>query len=108
MFPVLLIFLVGAIFGGMVGYLIGYIKHYKVVYITKPPRPLPQQPTIIEPIAPRNRTPPWRAPDQILSTKTGGSYHMVSCWSSTMRGEDARTNKVLERCTYCFPQQREQ
>ena len=30
LFPVLLIFLVGAFFGGMVGYLIGYIKHYNL------------------------------------------------------------------------------
>ena len=108
LFPVLLIFLVGAIFGGMVGYLIGYIKHYRVIFIPRPPRPQQQQPTILEPSAPRNRTPQWRAPDQILITKTGGSFHMVNGCSSTVRGEDARTNKVLERCTHCFPQQREQ
>ena len=105
LFPVLLIFLVGAIFGGKIGYLIGCIKHYTVIYIPRPPRPQQQQPTIIEPSAPRNRTPPWRAPDQILITKTGGSF---SCCSSTVRDEDAHTNKVLERCTNCFPPQREQ
>ena len=71
--PVLFIFMVGAIFGGVVGYLIGYIKHReRVVYISRPPQPRSlQQPTVPEPSAPRNRTPQWRAPERILITKTG-------------------------------------
>ena len=109
--PVLFIFMVGAIFGGVVGYLIGYIKHRdRVVYISRGPQPrsLQQPPTVHEPSAPRNRAPQWRAPENILVSKTGGSFHTIDGCSSTVRGEDARTNKVLERCTSCFPQQREQ
>ena len=38
--PVLFIFMVGATFGGVVGYLIGYIKHReRVVYVSRQPQP---------------------------------------------------------------------
>ena len=105
LFPVLCIFLLGALFGGMVGYLVGYIRHYKVIFIPRPPRP---QPPVLEAEAPRNRMPQVRVPDQVLITKTGGSFHHIRGCSSTSRGDDARTNKVLVRCAVCYPPMREQ
>ena len=105
LFPVLCIFLLGAIFGGVVGYLVGYIRHHKVIFIPRPPRP---QPPVLEAEAPRNRMPQVRVPDQVLITKTGGSFHHIRGCSSTSRGDDARTNKVLDRCAICYPPMREQ
>jgi hypothetical protein len=103
--PILCIFLLGALFGGVVGYLVGYIRHYKVIFIPRPPRP---QPPVLEAEAPRNRMPQVRVPDQVLITKTGGSFHHIRGCSSTSRGDDARTNKVLDRCAICYPPMREQ
>ncbi len=114
MIPVLLTFLVGAKFGGVVGYLIGYIKHRKVIIIPRPPHPphSEREPRPLrserETIAARNREPAWKAPDEILITKTGGSYHVVSGCIATNRGQEARTNRFLDRCSNCFPPPREQ
>jgi hypothetical protein len=116
LFPVHCIFLLGAFFGGVVGYLVGYIRHYKVIFIPRPPRPQPptleaprdRMPPILEAEAPRNRMPQVRVPDQVLITKTGGSFHHIRGCSSTSRGDDARSNKVLDRCGICYPPLREQ
>ena len=116
LFPVLCIFILGAFFGGVVGYLVGYIRHYKVIFIPRPPRPQPptleaprdRMPPILEAEAPRNRMPQVRVPDQVLITKTGGSFHHIRGCSSTSRGDDARSNKVLDRCGICYPPLREQ
>jgi hypothetical protein len=106
LFPVLCIFLLGALFGGAVGYLLGYLRHYKVIILPRPPRQQP--PPAIQPEAPRNRMPQVRVPDQVLITKTGGSFHHIRGCSSTSRGDDAHTNKLLERCGVCYPALREQ
>ena len=134
LFPVLCIFLVGVLFGGALGYLIAYIKYNR----PKPPAPggrievfadadwMPGGPpaegmvirqgdavllqaAVPQPEAPRNRRPQVRVPDQILITRTGGSFHHVSGCSSTTRGEEARTNRTLDKCGHCcFPAFREE
>ena len=136
LFPVLCIFLLGALFGGVVGYLIGYIRHYKA----KPLSPLgrivvmsdsdwmagaeARQSTsgvvvrqgdllattaaIAQPLAPRNRMPQVRVPDQVLITRTGESFHHVRGCSSTTRGEEAHTNRKLDKCGLCYPALREE
>jgi hypothetical protein len=133
LFPVLCIFLVGVLFGGAMGYLVAYIKYNK----PKPPAPgerievfadadwvpngprgvgmlvrqgdevllqaaLPQQE------APRNRMPQIRVPDQVLITRTGGSFHRASGCSATTRGEERHTNRRLEKCALCYPVHREE
>ena len=104
LYPVLCIFLLGALFGGAVGYLVGYIRHYKVIILPRPPRP----PPAIHPAAPRNRRPQATVPDKIVITKTGGAFHHVSGCSSTTCGEEARSNRTLDKCGHCFPAFREE
>ena len=106
LFPVLCIFLLGALFGGAVGYLLGYIRHYKVIILPRPPRQQP--PPAIQPAAPRNRMPQVRVPEHILVTRTGGSFNHVSGCSSTTRGEEAHTNRKLDKCGLCYPAFREE
>ncbi len=62
--PVLLIFFAGAVLGGVIGYLVGYIKHKIAILIPRPPRPPHSE---RETIAPRNREPPL--PTTISITK---------------------------------------
>jgi hypothetical protein len=66
------------------------------------------QAAVPQPEAPRNRRPQVRVPDQILVTRTGGSYHHVSGCSSTTRGEEAHTNRRLDKCGLCYPAFREE
>ena len=61
-----------------------------------------------QPEAPRNRRPQVRVPDKIVITRTGGSFHHVSGCPSTTRGEEARTNRTLDKCGHCFPAFREE
>jgi hypothetical protein len=133
LFPVLCIFLVGVMFGGALGYLIAYIK-YKKPKQPAPGDPIevfadadwvpggpPGQGFLIrqgdavlfqgaapQPEAPRNRRPQVRVPDKIVITRTGGSFHHVSGCPSTTRGEEARTNRTLDKCGRCFPAFREE
>jgi hypothetical protein len=141
LFPVLCIFLLGALFGGVVGYLIAYVRHYKakqpvprerIVVMTDAdwqagagqhpmggaivqqgdevlmraaiPQPIAPRPL---PVAPRNRMPQVRVPEQVLITRTGGSFHHVSGCSSTARGEEAHTNRSLDKRGLCYPALRE-
>ncbi len=94
MISVLLIFLADAALGGIVGCLIGYIKHRKVIVIPRPPGPPHSE---RDTTAVTNREP--RIPTTILITKTGGSFHDVR----ELRGEEARANETLARCEHCFP-----
>jgi hypothetical protein len=136
LFPVLCIFLLGALFGGVVGYLIAYVRHYKArqlaplgrivvatdadwqtgaelrqstsgVIIRQGDEVL-MRAAIPQPLAPRNRMPQVRVPEQILVTRTGGSFHHVSGCSSTTRGEEAHTNRKLDKCGLCYPAFREE
>ena len=132
LFPVLCIFLVGVLFGGALGYMVAYIKYNK----SKPPAPgeqqvladadlvpgrprevgmlarrseeVPLQGVLPQPEAPRNRRPEVRVPDQVLITRTGGSYHRVSGCSATTRGEETHTNRKLDKCGLCYPVHREE
>ena len=133
LFPVLCIFLVGVLFGGAMGYLVAYIKYNK----SKPPAPgdrievfadadwVPEGPrgvgmlvrqgeevllqaALPQQEAPRNRRPQVRVPDQVLITRTGGSFHHVSGCSATTRGEETRTNRRLDKCGLCYPVYREE
>ena len=133
LFPVLCIFLVGVLFGGVMGYLVAYIKYNK----SKPPAPgerievfadadwVPGGPrgvgmlvrqgdevllqaALPQPEAPRNRRPQVRVPDQVLITRTGGSFHRASGCSATTRGEETHTNRRLDKCGLCYPVHREE
>jgi hypothetical protein len=136
LFPVLCIFLLGALFGGVVGYLIAYVRHTRARQLAPLGRivvatdadwqagaelrqstsgviirqgdAVVMQAAIPQPIAPRNRMPQVRVPDQILVTRTGGSFHHVSGCSSTTRGEEAHANRRLDKCGLCYPAFREE
>ena len=101
LFPVLLIFMVGALCGGLIGYLIGYIKHHKIIYIPKAVRHPPPPPTI-ETDRPRPRRQPQEAPPQIiLTTITGDRFHLVGRCGV----QRVSTNRCLTPCGTGFSTQ---
>ena len=109
LFPVLCIFLVGVLFGGIMGYLVAYSKYNK----PKPPAPGERIEVLadadwVRDGAPRNRMPQIRVPDQVLITRTGGSFHRASGCSVTTRGEERHTNRRLDKCALCYPVHREE
>ena len=100
-FPVLLIFMVGALRGGLIGYLIGYIKHHKVIYFPKAVRQ-PPPPPAIETDRPRSRRQPQEAPPQIiLTTITGDRFHLVGRCGI----QRVSTSRCLTPCGTCFSTQ---
>ena len=98
LFPVLLIFMVGALCGGLIGYLIGYIKHHKIIYIPKAARQSPPPPTI-ETDRPRPRRQPQEAPPQIILTMiTGDNFLLVGRCGI----QNVSTNRCPTPCRSCF------
>ena len=99
--PVLLIFLIGVLCGGVIGYLIGYIKHHKIIFVPKLVPQTPPPPTS-DADRPRPRRPPVEVPPSvILTTITGDKYHLVGRCGA----QRVSTNRCFTPCGNCFTPQ---